>query len=96
MSGPATDRMPTPILGPTGDLVQADVDPALARVAGGAATPAAAWQAVLEQAAAAARSSSRPPRRRGARCRPPRRLRGAEADGAQRRVEMAFRERFTQ
>jgi hypothetical protein len=57
MSGPATDRMPTPILGPTGDLVQADVDPALARVAGGAATPAAAWQAVLEQAAAAARCS---------------------------------------
>ena len=57
MSGPATDRMPTPILGPTGDLVQADVDAALAQVAGVTATPAAAWQAVLKQAAAAAQRS---------------------------------------
>jgi hypothetical protein len=40
--------------------VRADMDAALARVAGGAATPAAAWQAVLK----------RPPRRpRGAEAR---------------------------
>ena len=55
--GQAADRMPTPILGPTGDLVQADADAALAQVAGGTATPAAAWQAVLKQAAAAAQRS---------------------------------------
>jgi hypothetical protein len=33
------------------------VDAALAQVAGGTATPAAAWQAVLKQAAAAAQRS---------------------------------------
>jgi len=49
--------MPTPILGPTGDLVRAEVDAALARVAGGTATPAAAWRAVLRQAAPAAPGS---------------------------------------
>jgi cellobiose transport system substrate-binding protein len=55
--GRAAYRMPAPILGPTGDLVRADVDAALARVAGGTATPAAAWQAVLRQAASAAGES---------------------------------------
>jgi len=53
----AAYRMPTPILGPTGELVQADVDAALARVAGGTATPAAAWRAVLKQAAGPAQRS---------------------------------------
>jgi cellobiose transport system substrate-binding protein len=54
----AAYRMPAPILGPTGAAVQADVDAGLARVAGGTATPTAAWQAVLKQAAAAGQGSS--------------------------------------
>jgi hypothetical protein len=56
--GQAADRMPTPIIGPAGDLRCRPMwTPPVARVAGGAATPAPAWQAVLKQAAAAAQGS---------------------------------------